>query len=152
MNFRFDGNMNSVGSKLLIHCRSKWRVIRKYEFPSFVAKCEPNGEWSGLHERKCGKEVFQGKQNVTGVYWAWILGNEFTYNDSSCPQDETNQMSCNFLHYRDNDIDQWESLNISRVLLSVYSWYNIEVHYVLFNGTGSTKLNWFSQRNVLAST
>ena len=147
----FKGNMNSVGSKVLVNCRPILRVIKEYDFPSFVTKCEPSGEWSELDERKCGKEVFRGKQNVKGAFLAWKQDSKDTYNYSSCPQDGTNQMSCDLVHYRNNDIDQWESLNITHVLFSVFNQYDIEVKYVLFNGTGSTKLNWFSQENILAS-
>ena len=101
----FKGNMNSVGAKVLVSSRPNMRVIKKYDFPSFVRKSELNGEWSELDERKCGKEVFRGKCKRLG-FFVWKRDSKITYNDSSCPQDETNQVSCDLLHYRDNDIEK----------------------------------------------
>ncbi|GFO15580.1 hypothetical protein PoB_004208500 [Plakobranchus ocellatus] len=56
--------------------------------------------------------------------------------------------SCN-RHFRSHIIDRWE--NIDKVKLSLIS-RDVQVAYILFNGTGSNNKSWFSQERILSST
>ncbi|KAH3725540.1 hypothetical protein DPMN_051385 [Dreissena polymorpha] len=53
-------------------------------------------------------------------------------------------------HYRDPALDTWNNLAIKYVKFALYKG-NREVAYVIFNGSGSSNLDWFTYSRVLLS-
>ncbi|CAH1266454.1 Hypp3378 [Branchiostoma lanceolatum] len=55
-------------------------------------------------------------------------------------------------HYKSRDVGIWESLNIKKVKLSLYTFSpNMEIRDLVFNGMGSNKDNWFSKSRLISS-
>ena len=54
-------------------------------------------------------------------------------------------------HYRDPALDTWHNLAIKYVKFALYKG-NREVAYVMFNGSGSSNMDWFTSTRVLLSS
>ncbi|XP_019633931.1 PREDICTED: uncharacterized protein LOC109477277 [Branchiostoma belcheri] len=55
-------------------------------------------------------------------------------------------------HYRSRDVDVWETLNVTQVKVSLYTFSpNMETRDIIFNGTGSDKNSWFSKDRLVSS-
>ncbi|KAH3725502.1 hypothetical protein DPMN_051346 [Dreissena polymorpha] len=54
-------------------------------------------------------------------------------------------------HYRDPALDTWHNLAVKYVKFALYKG-NREVAYVIYNGSGSTNLDWFTASRVLLSS
>ncbi|CAH1265939.1 uncharacterized protein [Branchiostoma lanceolatum] len=55
-------------------------------------------------------------------------------------------------HYKSRDVGIWESLNIKKVKLSLYTFSpNMEIRDLVFNGMGSNKDNWFTKSRLISS-
>ncbi|KAK3783872.1 hypothetical protein RRG08_031849 [Elysia crispata] len=78
---------------------------------------------------------------------SWELDNTVTSTFPKACLDFVNYESCD-RHFRSWILSKWE--NIKEVRLSLFK-SNSEVVYVVFNGTGSTKLSWFTPARIIAS-
>ncbi|XP_078595012.1 uncharacterized protein LOC144872575 [Branchiostoma floridae x Branchiostoma japonicum] len=55
-------------------------------------------------------------------------------------------------HYKSRDVGIWDSLNIKKVKLSLYTFSpKMEIRDLIFNGSGSNRYNWFSKDRLISS-
>jgi len=104
--------------------------------------CSPDGTWK-MKTPSGGGCLVVVFVMVPGTgqdpYYEWISGT------SSSSEVAWNQ------YYRDGVIDKWPMLPISHIRFSIFK--NLqEVKYVVFNGAGSTSLDWFAQSRVVESS
>ncbi|KAK3765421.1 hypothetical protein RRG08_066969 [Elysia crispata] len=78
---------------------------------------------------------------------SWKFDNTVTSTFPKACLDFVNYEPCD-RHFRSWILSKWE--NIKEVRLSLFK-SNSEVVYVVFNGTGSTKLSWFTPARIIAS-
>ncbi|KAH3725505.1 hypothetical protein DPMN_051349 [Dreissena polymorpha] len=92
------------------------------------------------------KMVFRAtSSNGQSVHDAWV---KRTGTSDVKPLTMTRSLSS---HYRDPALDTWHNLAVKYVKFALYKG-NREVAYVLFNGSGSSNLDWFTYSRVLLSS
>ncbi|XP_062603632.1 uncharacterized protein LOC134265443, partial [Saccostrea cucullata] len=112
-------------------------------------------------EFKCYKEslgwilVYRSQTGLnTSDYFSFLsngTGDETNENfdDDQCATIAKSPLC--FSDYRTSLIDQWDSLNISQVRVQLHK-SGTTVAEVVFNGTGTTNINWFSPDRILSSS
>ncbi|CAH1266452.1 Hypp3377 [Branchiostoma lanceolatum] len=94
-------------------------------------------------EKTCDRKLVFKVQAKAGAdsYPLWSSG----FTPSNKPEDPIG-------HYKSRDVEIWESLNIQKVKLSLFTVApNMEIRDLVFNGTGSNKNNWFSKIRLISS-
>ena len=84
-----------------------------------------------------------------GVLEAWTDGRNA--RESYDPND-ADVMFHKYILFRNYAIDLWEHLRISLVRVALFDENDKEVAFLLFDGTGSDKMNWFSKERLLDSS
>ncbi|XP_072017679.1 uncharacterized protein [Amphiura filiformis] len=65
---------------------------------------------------------------------------------------EARQLNRNFTgHYKSSFAVDWETRNIDKVMVVLLDYTGVELMTLLFNGTGSNSLDWFSKERLLSS-
>ncbi|XP_071951552.1 uncharacterized protein [Antedon mediterranea] len=87
--------------------------------------------------------VFKGiSRNGLSIYDAWVSG-------TGASSYHAHRFLISNTHYRNVAImNNWSSLSITKVRLTLYSEFNKELLSILFNGVGTTKDTWFARENV----
>eukprot|EP00058_Branchiostoma_floridae_P021196 XP_002606686.1 hypothetical protein BRAFLDRAFT_72547 [Branchiostoma floridae] len=74
------------------------------------------------------------------------------WSSASVPANQPDDPSLSTGHYISRDVGMWESLDIKKVKVSLYTFSpNMETRDLIFNGTGSNKDNWFSKDRLISS-
>ncbi|XP_060560970.1 protein lev-9-like [Ruditapes philippinarum] len=112
-------------------------------------ECIKDGSWNpDITCTKFNSVIFKVVAgNGKSALNAWRDGTEST-SEKSCR--DISKLNCTN-HYRDPRIDEWDTLNVTKVRYSVYK-NATEVAWVDFNGTGSSKMDWFQKERVIDSS
>ncbi|XP_060560995.1 uncharacterized protein LOC132720794 [Ruditapes philippinarum] len=112
-------------------------------------ECMSDGSWNpDITCTKFNSVIFKVVAgNGKSALNAWRNGTEST-SDKSCRN--ISNTNCTH-HYRDPRIDEWDTLNVTKVRYSIYK-NATEVAWVDFNGTGSSKMDWFQKERVIDSS
>ncbi|XP_052244307.1 uncharacterized protein LOC127853659 isoform X2 [Dreissena polymorpha] len=108
-----------------------------YHEKSFTVDELESGGWKMVFRATSG--------NGQSVYDAWVKG---TGTSDVKPLTMSRSLSS---HYRDPAIDTWHNLAVKYVKFALYKG-NREVAYVIFNGSGSSNMGWFTSSRVLMSS